>query len=207
MNLSFYEAIDRIPLGVAVTVEFVGPLGVALAGSRSRSDVAWSVLAAGGVALLTTGGGTVSVPGIVLALVAGGFWAAYILLSQQVGSRLPGMSGLAAALLVATVVLLPSGVAQGGAALGRPAVLGTGFGVAMLSSAVPYSLELAALRRLPASLFGVLMSLEPATAALSGLLLLGQRLAWREWLGIVAVSAASAGAARRGGAPAPPDAG
>lgn len=193
MNGTFYLAIERIPLGVAVTVEFVGPLLVALRGSRRRVNVLWPVLAAGGVALLTSGGGDVRLSGILLALATGGFWAAYILLSQQVGRVYPGSGGLAIALAIALVCIAPFGAATGGAALGRPSVLAFGFGVGMLSSAVPYSLELAALRRLPAHVFGVLMSLEPGMAALAGWLVIGQALSGRAVVALVLVSGASLG--------------
>lgn len=194
MNLSFYEAIARIPLGVAVTVEFLGPLGVAVAGSRRWLDGLWVVLAGAGVAMLAGAGGAVSVSGVAFALVAGAGWAAYILISQRVGRAFPGASGLALALAVATMALLPFGVVGGGLTLLHPRVLAIGFAVAMLSSAVPYSLELTALRRLPASVFGVLMSLEPAMAALAGFVVLGESLRVRQLAAIGCVSVASAGA-------------
>src|SRR5674536_295059 len=192
MNLSFYEAIARIPLGVAVTVEFLGPLGVAVAGSRRWLDGLWVVLAGAGVAMLAGAGGAVSVSGVAFALVAGAGWAAYILTSQRVGRAFPGASALA--LAVATMALLPFGVVGGGLTLLDPRVLAIGFAVAMLSSAVPYSLELTALRRLPASAFGVLMSLEPAMAALAGFVVLGESLRVRQLAAIGCVSVASAGA-------------
>jgi inner membrane transporter RhtA len=194
MNCLFYLAIARIPLGIAVTVEFLGPLGVAIAGSRRPLDLLWVACAALGVALLAHGGGSIDVVGVVLAAGAGVCWAAYILVSQRVGREFEGLSGLALALCVGAAVTAPFGIASGGAALLRPAVLGKGAAIAVLSSAIPYSLELAALRRLRASVFGVLMSLEPAMAALSGLVFLGQRLHWQEWLAVVAVMVASIGA-------------
>lgn len=194
MNLSFYEAIARIPLGVAVTVEFLGPLGVAVAGSRRWLDGLWVVLAGAGVAMLAGAGGAVSVSGVAFALAAGAGWAAYILTSQRVGRAFPGASGLALALAVATMALLPFGVVGGGLTLLHPRVLAIGFAVAVLSSAVPYSLELTALRRLPASVFGVLMSLEPAMAALAGFVVLGESLRVRQLAAIGCVSVASAGA-------------
>jgi inner membrane transporter RhtA len=203
MNLTFYLAIDRIPLGVAVTVEFLGPLAIAVSGSRRPIDLLWVALAALGVALLAEGGGRLDLVGILLAAVAGGFWAGYILLAQQVGRVLPGTAGLAVALTVGGVALAPYGIVAGGSALLRPSVLGRGAAVAVLSSAVPYSLELAALRRLRASAFGVLMSLEPAMAALSGLAFLGQQLSLRAWLAVVSVMLASIGATMRPGAPDP----
>ncbi len=197
MNLAFYEALDRIPLGVAVTFEFVGPLGVALAGSRRALDLAWVTLAAAGIVLLSDfGSSSLDAAGVGLALVAGGFWAAYILLSARVGRAFPGGAGLSLAMIVASVLLLPVGLAEGGGALLTPEVLALGALVAMLSSAIPYSLELEALRRLPAGVFGVLMSLEPGFAALAGYLVLGQDLALRELVAGGRMVSASAGAAR-----------
>jgi len=197
MNTTFYESLSRIPLGVAVTVEFVGPLGVALAGSRRRLDLVWVTLAAVGVVLLTSGGhGGADPIGVVWALTAGACWAAYILLAQRVGAAFPGASGLAVALGVGAVALAPFGILSAGSALLRPDVLARGAAVGVLSSAVPYSLELFALRRLRAAVFGVLMSLEPAFAALSGLLLLGQHLRLREWAAVACVMVASVGATR-----------
>ncbi|HEU0024201.1 MAG TPA: EamA family transporter [Thermoleophilaceae bacterium] len=198
MNLAFYAAIDRIPLGVAVTFEFVGPLGVAVAGSRRALDVLWVGLAAGGVLLLSDfGSSDLDGTGVALALLAGAFWAAYILLSVRVGQRFEGGDGLALAMVVAAVLLVPVGVSDGGADLLVPGVLALGLAVAMLSSVIPYSLELEALRRLPAGVFGVLMSLEPAMAALAGYVVLGEELAARELLAVVLVVTASAGAAVR----------
>jgi inner membrane transporter RhtA len=194
MNGMFYQAIARIPLGVAVTIEFLGPLGVAIAGSRRLIDLLWVALAALGVGLLAGGGGNLDIVGVVLAALAGVCWAGYILLSQRVGRAFDGLTGLAIALGVAGLALAPYGIAAGGANLLQPSVLAKGAVVALLSSAVPYSLELAALRRLRASVFGVLMSLEPAMGAISGLLFLSQRLALREWLAVVAVMVASVGA-------------
>lgn len=194
MNGMFYLAIDRIPLGIAVTIEFLGPLGVAIAGSRRLIDLLWVALAALGVGLLAGGGGDLDIVGVVLAASAGVCWAGYILLSQRVGRAFDGLTGLAIALGVAGLALAPYGIAAGGTSLLKPSVLAKGAVVALLSSAVPYSLELAALRRLRASVFGVLMSLEPAMGAISGLLFLGQRLGPREWLAVVAVMAASVGA-------------
>jgi inner membrane transporter RhtA len=192
MNLSFYEALDRIHLGTAVTLEFVGPLGVALVGSRSRLDVVWALFAAGGVALLG-GFATSSLTGVAFALVAGGFWAAYILLNARVGRAFRGGGGLAMAMAVGTLPLIPVGIADAGAGLLRPDLLGVGFAVAMLSSVVPYSLELEALRRIRPQLFGVLMSLEPAMAALAGLVVIGQNLSALDLAGITLVVTASAG--------------
>ena len=196
MNGSFYAALERLPLGVAVTIEFVGPLGVAVALSRRRSHLAWAAMAAAGVGLLAEGGGDVDALGVILALAAGAFWAAYILLSARAGRVFPGGGGLALAMIVGTVALAPVGVADGGEALLDPRLLALGAAVAMLSSAIPYSLELEALRRLPERVFGVLMSLEPAVAAAAGFVILGERLGAREMLAIGLVVAASAGATR-----------
>ncbi|MGH3995277.1 MAG: EamA family transporter, partial [Pseudonocardiaceae bacterium] len=205
MNFAFYSALELIPLGVAVTLEFVGPLGVAVALSRRAVDLLWIGLAAAVILLLADlGGGGTDPGGIALALLAGAFWAAYILLGARVGRRFPGGAGLAMALVVSTVCLFPFGVGQGGAELLDPTVLAVGLAVAMLSSAIPYSLELEALRRLPARVFGVLMSLEPAMAALAGYVVLGEVLGARELAGIALVAAASAGAARASEAAPPP---
>jgi inner membrane transporter RhtA len=198
MNWSFYEALQRLPLGVAVTIEFIGPLTVAVAGSRRALDVLWVLLAGGGVALLGLGGshgagGRLDVVGMLLALLAGSFWACYIQVSQRVGAAFSGLDGLAVALLVGSVLLLPGGLIQGGTALLNPGVLLGGLGVAMLSSVIPYSLELTALRRLRAATFGLLMSLEPAVAALAGVLVLGQPLYLQTGIALTMVIVASAG--------------
>jgi inner membrane transporter RhtA len=197
MNSLFYLSIDRIPLGIAVTLEFVGPLGVAVATSRRRVDLLWVGLAAAGIALL--GGGDVEgldPLGVLFALLAGVCWAAYILIGRRVGRVFPGGSGLALALAVGAVCVLPYGLLSSDGDLANPHAIGIGLAVAVLSSAVPYSLELEALRRMPASLFGVLMSLEPAAAALAGALVLDQGLSRAEALAIALVILASAGAAR-----------
>jgi inner membrane transporter RhtA len=180
-----------------VTLEFVGPLGVAVAASGRALDLLWVGLAAAGILLLADlGGGAVDATGVALALLAGCFWAAYILVSERVGRAFTGGAGLALAMAVATALLAPAGAAEGGAALLDPRVLAVGAAVAMLSSAIPYSLELEALRRMPAGIFGVLMSLEPVVAALAGLAILGEVLGVREWTGIALIVAACAGAAR-----------
>jgi inner membrane transporter RhtA len=178
MNWSFYEALDRLPLGVAVTIEFLGPLAVAVAGSRRALDLVWVALAGGGVALLALRGSHhgITALGVALALVAGACWAGYILLSKRVGATFASLDGLAIALGVGTLLVIPAGVIEGGAALGRPGVLAGGLAVALLSSLIPYSLEIVALRRLASAAFGLLMSLEPAFAALAGVIVLGQAL-------------------------------
>lgn len=206
MNLSFYAALDRIPLGIAVTLEFTGPFAVAVAGSRRGSDLLWVALAAGGIVLLSPGlQGSLDGLGVAFALVAGAFWAAYIVLAARVGRAFSGGQGLALAMVVAAAVLVPIGVAGGGD-LGDPGLLAIGLAVAVLSSAIPYSLELEALRRLRKGTFGVLMSLEPAVAALVGLVLLGQDLSAAEVAAIALVVAASAGALGAARAPAPVEA-
>jgi inner membrane transporter RhtA len=197
MNTSFYLALDRIPLGIGVTLEFVGPLGVAFAASRRRLDLFWAALAAGGILLLSPApGGDLDLLGCALALLAGAFWAAYIVLSARIGRSFSGGEGLALAMAIATALLLGPGIAAGGADLLDAELLAVGAAVALLSSAIPYSLELEALRRLPAGTFGVLMSLEPAVAATVGWVALDQGLATREALAIALVVIASAGALR-----------
>jgi inner membrane transporter RhtA len=203
MNFTLYQALDRIPLGVAVTLEFVGPLGVAVAGSRRMLDLLWVVLAAAGIVLLAPldvlGETDLDPVGIALALLAGLFWASYILLSARTGSIFPGGTGLVIALCIGTAVLVPVGIVGGGAALLDPGLLLAGFAVAMLSSVVPYSLELEALRKLPARVFGVLMSLEPAVAALVGFVILGERLGLRALAAVLLVTVAAVGASRFAG--------
>ncbi|HEX4811353.1 MAG TPA: EamA family transporter [Nonomuraea sp.] len=199
MNLSFYEALARLPLGIAVAIEFLGPLGVAVAASRRRIDLLWVGLAGAGVALLAPWGQSASASwlGIGFATVAGACWAAYILLSASAGRRFPGTSGLAVAMIVSAVAIAPIGVASGGSDLLRPELLLFGLGVGLLSSVIPYSLELQALRRMPKQVFGILMSLEPAVAALLGVLLLGELLAVQQWAAVVCIVAASLGSTRR----------
>jgi len=197
MNLAFYESLDRIPLGVAVTFEFVGPLGVAIAGSRRALDLLWVGLAAAGILLLSDfGGADLDGLGVALALLAGAFWAAYIVLSARVGQAFESGQGLALAMAAGAVMITPVGVGDGGAELAGAGILALGAGVAILSSAVPYTLEMEALRRMPQGVFGVLMSIEPAMAAFAGFVVLGEDLAARELIAIVLVVAASAGAAR-----------
>ena len=201
MNLAFYEAAARIPLGAAVTVEFLGPLAVAVVGSRRLLDGAWILLAAGGVLALTEGGsGPLDPTGVLLAGVAGACWAGYILLGSRLGAVFPGSAGLALGCAVGAVAVAPYGILDGGSALLAPSVLAAGLGVAVLSSALPYSMEIAALRRMSTAVFGVLMSIEPAMAALAAFAILGERLAPRQLAGVVLVCLASAGStlSRRG---------
>jgi inner membrane transporter RhtA len=207
MNFFFYLSLDRIPLGLAVTFEFVGPLGVALAGSRRPLDLAWVALAAGGIVLIASPGtGDLDALGVLYALIAGAAWAAYILLAARTGRAFPGGAGLALAMCLAAALLVPVGIADAGDALLDAEVLLVGAAVAVLSSAIPYSAEFEALRLMPEHVFGVLLSLEPAVAALAGYLLLDQALGTRELVGIAFVMAATAGAVARTRAPMPRDA-
>jgi len=196
MNVSFYESIDRLPLGIAVTVEFLGPLAVAVLGSRRRVDFVWIAFAGLGVALLADGGGrSVHATGLLLAALAGLFWALYIFLSVPIGKAYPGASGLAPAMVLGAVLIAPWGIISAGHHLRDPQLVGAAVGVGLLSSALPWSLELEALRRLPTHVFGVVLSLEPAVAALAGFVLLHEHLRLRAWLAIALVVLASAGAA------------
>jgi threonine/homoserine efflux transporter RhtA len=214
MNFSIYQSFARIPLGVAVTIEFLGPLAVAVASSHRLLDGAWVVLAAAGVLLLTQGGAgeagsaaragpvlglSTEAAGIAFALVAAGCWALYIVLSRSTGRRFSGSSGLVIAMVVAAAVVTGPAVRAAGPAFSQPSLLADGLAIGLLSSVVPYRLELEALRRLPARVFGILMSLEPAVAALIGLALLGEALAARQWLAVALVVIACGGAARYGG--------
>ena len=213
MNFSIYQSFARIPLGIAVTIEFLGPLGVSVAMSRRWIDLLWVVLAGTGVALLGTAGvmapaldsaatgaahasrtGT-EVAGVIFALVAATAWACYILLSAATGRRFSGSSGLVIAMAVASVIITPAAVASAGRALLKPAVLASGLAIGLLSSVIPYRFELETLRRVPARVFGIWMSLEPAVAALVGIVMLSQALSALQWIAISCVIAASAGAA------------
>ncbi len=194
MNLVFYLALRTVPLGIAVTVEFLGPLLLALAQTRRASDALWAALAASGVALLgLQGSGGAPLPGLLLAFAAGLCWAGYIVASARVGAVLPGLDGLAVALAVGALLVLPFGAEGASAALRDPRLLLAAGAVAVLSSALSYGLEMVALRRIPTRVFGILMSLEPAAAALSGLVLLAQALGGREVVALLLVSVASAG--------------
>jgi inner membrane transporter RhtA len=200
MNFAIYQAFERIPLGVAVTIEFLGPLAVAVAGARRLTSLAWAGLAAAGVLALAQGSrGHLDLTGVAYALVSAAGWAGYILLSRATGQRFAGTSGLVIAMCVAAVLVTGPGVAAGSPAMFRPSLLLTGAAIGLLSSVIPYWLEFEALRRVPARVFGVWMSMQPAVAALIGLVMLGQRLSLPEWAGICCVVVASAGAARAGG--------
>ncbi len=198
MNLLYYASLERIPLSVAVTLELVGPLTVALVHSRRLVDVVWVLLAAGGIALIAVQslGGAIDLLGCVLALAAGACWGGYILLSQRVGERVPGLGGLAAAMLVGAVVAAPFGGALAvDAVVANPAVLVPAAGVALLSSVLAYGLELLALRRITAHAFGVFMALEPVAAAAFGFLLLAEGLTLLDGAAIALVAIASGGVA------------
>lgn len=198
MNLSFYGAIARIPLGVAVTLEFVGPLGVACANSRRTLDLLWIFLAGIGIFLLAPVTGSSLDPiGVGLALLAAFFWGTYILLSARVGkifTEINGIALMATALAIGTLGLLPLGILSNGFARLEPKFLAAGLAVAILSSAIPYTFELEALKKLPVRVFGVLMSLEPAIATVLGFIILGETLELRAIVAVALVTLASVGA-------------
>jgi inner membrane transporter RhtA len=196
MNLFFYAALQTIPLGVAVALEFTGPLAVALAGSRKPLDFAWIILAVAGLALLLPLGqstGAIGMSGVLLALAAGACWAGYIIFGQRAGTG-GGPHITALGVSVAAIIALPFGVATAGHALLDPAILPIALGVALLSSAIPYALDIVALPHIPARLFGILMSGQPALGALSGFVILSERLTIWQLGGIAAVIVASIGA-------------
>ncbi|MPY54504.1 EamA family transporter [Streptomyces acidicola] len=197
MNGLFYQAVDRIPLGPAVTLEVLGPLALSVLASRRAVNLLWAGLALGGVFLLSGGGfGDLDPVGVAFALGAGAMWATYIVFSARTGRRFPQADGLALALAVAAVLILPFGIVESGARLLDPVTIALGAAIAVLSSVLPYTLELLALRRLPASTFAILMSLEPGIAATAGFLVLSQALSITEALAIALVIAASMGAVR-----------
>jgi inner membrane transporter RhtA len=195
MNLVFYQSLSRIPLGLAVTVEFIGPLSVAVFGSRRLIDVVWVVLASAGIALITpwTTGSGVDPLGVALAFAAGVCWALYIVIGKRLSHLLAGGEAVSIGMLVAAVAVVPVAAASGGFAHLTVGRLAAGVGVALLSSAIPYTLEMIALKALPTRTFGILMSLEPAVAALVGLAFLHEVLSGTQWLAVALVIAASAG--------------
>ena len=195
MNWAIYQSFARIPLGIAVTIEFLGPLTVAVISSRRLMDLIWVLLAGAGVALLGASKATLSVVGIAFALLAGLAWACYILLSAQTGRRWPGLTGLALASMGA-IALAPPAIIEAGGRILSPTVLALGVAVGLLSSVIPYSFELMALRRIPARVFSILMSLEPAAAALAAMIVLGEFLNLIQWLAMACVVVASIGATR-----------
>ena len=201
MNLLFYCALARIPLGLAVTLEFVGPLGLALAGSRRWGDAVWALLASVGIALIAPWHGQgVDLLGLVFALAAGGAWAVYIVLGQRTAALLPGQQAVAIGMLFAALPVLPVGVASGSLLGLTPHLLLLGCALAVFSSVLPFSLEMQALRTLPTRTFSILMSLEPVAAALSGWALLGERLLLPQWLAVGLIVLASLGATLAAGA-------
>lgn len=195
MNFVFYMAIRSIPLGIAVALEFTGPLTVALVHSHRRLDYVWVALAATGLLLLlpiTPGSAHLDTAGVLFALAAGVCWGLYIVFGQK-AARAHGPALSAWGMLIAASVIVPIGAVDAGGALLAWSVWPLGLGVAVLSSALPYTLEIAALRRLSAKTYGILMSFEPALAALVGLFVLGEALTRSQWLAIAAVIVASAG--------------
>ena len=203
MNFSFYEAISRAPIGIVVAVEFLGPLGVAVAGSRRLLDGLWVLLAAVGIALLAQPGGTVSVGGLLFALLAAVFWAVFILSAKKAVGRVGSLQATVLMLVGSALIITPIFLATGVKVAGYGRALLLGLAVAFLSSALPYALELAAIKRVRPSTYGVLLSIEPAIAALWGYVILSQRLALRELFGVVAIVVAAAGAAWTSGAGVP----
>jgi inner membrane transporter RhtA len=196
LTLAFFESIARIPLGVAVTIQFLGPLGVALAGARRPRDVGWVLVAGSGIALLTLGDGAgepLDAVGVAFALVSAACWAGYILLTKRAGARWARLEGLSVSLIVAALVALPVGIAGTGSELLSLELISAGIGLALLVL-LPYTFELLALRRLTTALFGVIMSVEPAIGALFGFLILDQELKPAGIVAIALVSIASAGA-------------
>ena len=196
MNWGIYQSFARIPLGVAVTIEFLGPLTVAVIGSRRPRDLLWVALAGAGVALLGLTRTNLTLASVLFALLAGVGWGCYILLSARTGQHWSGISGLAIASLVGAVSLAGPAIIEAGATLLQPKVLLLGIAIGLLSSVIPYSLELTALRRIPPRVFSILMSLEPAAAAVAAMLLLREFLTWTQWLALCFVVAASVGATR-----------
>jgi inner membrane transporter RhtA len=196
MNWAFYQSMARIPLGIAVTIEFLGPLAVAVIGYRRLTDLIWVMLAGTGVALLGLSRASLTLAGVAFALLAALAWACYILLSAQTGRRRPGLTGLAIASVVGAVVLAPPAILEAGSRILNPTVLTLGIAVALLSSVIPYSFELMALRRIPPRVFGILMSLEPAAGALAAMIVLSEFLTFIQWLAMACVVIASIGATR-----------
>lgn len=196
MNVSIYEAFARLPLGLAVTLEFLGPLGLAVLGSRRALDVMWALLALAGVALLGFTPTGLDPLGVFFAILAGALWAGYIVTAARAGRTWPGMDALTLACTIGAVVLAVPALHQGGAEIWRADVLLAGAGVGLLSSVIPYSLEMAALKSIPPRVFGILMSIEPAAAALAALVLLGERLSPTDLVAMGCVIVASIGATR-----------
>lgn len=196
MNTSFYLALSRIPLGLAVTLEFIGPLLLAISTSRKIADFLWILLAAAGIALIApwSAQSNIDLIGALLALLAGAFWAAYIVIGGKLSQIMDGGKAVSMGLLIASFVAVPAGIIEGNLAQLTPMMLLMGLGIALLSSAIPYTLEMNALKHMPAKTFSILMSLEPAVAAFCGLLFLREQLSVLEWAAIALVVVASTGA-------------
>lgn len=197
MNMVFYLAIERIPIGLGVTLEFVGPLVLAIFSSKKAIDFLWVLLAATGIALIApwTRNNGLDLVGVLLALLAGGFWAAYIILGGRISKIMKGGDAVAVGMLFATLLILPFGIFNGGLSLLTPKLLGLGTALALLSSAIPFTLEIKALKQLPARTFSILMSLEPAMASLAAFVFLQEYLSIKECLAVAFVVIASAGSA------------
>ncbi|ESQ86364.1 hypothetical protein AEAC466_03960 [Asticcacaulis sp. AC466] len=196
MNLVFYMSLARIPLGIAVALEFSGPLAVAIFGSRKWSDFIWVGCAVAGLLILlpwTQGAGALDPLGVALALVAGVCWAAYIIVGQKVGDRVHGGKAVALGMAFSMLFTVPVGVVAAGASLWSWSLLPYGIGIGILASAIPYSLEMIALKAMPAKTFGLMMSLEPAVAAVLGLVILHELLTPLQWLAVALIIIASAG--------------
>jgi inner membrane transporter RhtA len=195
MNIIFYMAIARIPLALGVALEFIGPLVLALTGSKRIIDFLWVVLAAAGIILIEPwGNNAVDIVGVLLALIAGAFWAAYILIGGHISKIMDGGKAVTIGMIFASILVLPIGIADGLLTHFRPVMIVSGVSLALLSSAIPFSLEMSALGKIPAKTFSILMSLEPAVAALSGLVFLHEYLSFYEWLAVALIIVASAGA-------------
>jgi inner membrane transporter RhtA len=196
MNLFFYCALSRLPMGLAVTLEFIGPLVLALAGSRRALDMLWVVLAGAGIALITPWSGKgIDLLGMSFALAAGGCWAIYIIMSQRAGAQLPGQLAVTVGMLFAALPVLPIGIMEGNLGAVTPVMAILGLLLAIFSSVLPFSLEMQALRSLPSRTFSILMSLEPAAAAVVGWCILGEHLQATQWLAVLCIVMASIGAA------------
>ncbi len=196
MNLTFYYGIERIPLGLGVTVEFIGPLGLALLTSRKPADFLWAILAGTGIALIVPWrSGGVDPLGLFFVFLAGIFWAAYIVASGRITRKMKSSDAVTSGMCIAMLIVLPFGILSGDLVNLNGKLLSLGLGVAIFSSALPFTLDLLALKRIPAKTFSVLQSLQPAFGALSGLVFLGEILSFRQWIAILFVVAASTGAA------------
>ncbi|MCX2431900.1 EamA family transporter [Pedobacter sp. GR22-10] len=194
MNMIFYLAIERIPVGLGVTLEFVGPLILAISTSKKAIDFIWVSLSIIGIALIAPWHSNgLNIGGILLALLAGAFWAAYIVLGGKISKIMKGGEAVSAGMLIATIVILPFGIFSGGFSVLTPRLLGLGAALALLSSAIPFTLEMSALKKLPAKTFSILMSLEPAVASLAAFVFLQEYLSFTECVAVACVVIASAG--------------